>query len=96
MGSRPRQKPERLAEKLLAIRRYLEASQADMAALLGHYITPGRVSECERGIREPNLLILLSYARLARIEVEVLIDDKWDLPRRFQSLDLAPRRCGGE
>lgn len=75
MGSRPRQKPERLAEKLLAIRQYLEASQTEMAALLGHYITPARVSECERGIREPNLLVLLAYARLARIEVEILIDD---------------------
>lgn len=84
MGTNPRPKPQRLAEKLLAIRRYLEASQTEMAALVGHYITPARVSECERGIREPNLLVLLSYARLARVNVELLIDDKKELPARFK------------
>lgn len=84
MGTRPRQKPGRLAEKLLAIRRYLEASQSEMAALVGHYITPARVSECEHGHREPNLLVLLNYAKLARVRVEVLIDDKQNLPKRFQ------------
>ena len=55
-----------------------------MAALLDHYITPTRVSECEHGKREPNLLVLLAYARLARVRVEVLIDDKLDLPKRFK------------
>ncbi|HEU4509597.1 MAG TPA: hypothetical protein VFR78_15235 [Pyrinomonadaceae bacterium] len=57
-----------------------------MAALLGHYITPSRVSECERGIKEPNLMIILAYARLARVEVEVLIDDERELPARFKGL----------
>jgi transcriptional regulator with XRE-family HTH domain len=83
MGTKPRHKPEHLAEELLAIRQELEASQSEMAALLGHYITPSRVSECERGIREPNLMVLLAYARLARVKVEVLIDDKKELPQRF-------------
>ena len=57
-----------------------------MAALLNHFITPARVSECERGIREPNLMVVLAYARLARVEVEVLIDDKRELPQRFKGL----------
>jgi transcriptional regulator with XRE-family HTH domain len=86
MGTKPRDKPAHLAEKLLAIRQELEASQSEMSALLGHYITPARVSEWERGIKEPNLMILLSYARLARVEVEVLIDDKRELPQRFKGL----------
>ena len=84
MGTRPRTKPQHLPRKLLAIRQTLGASQSEMAALLNHYITPARVSECERGIKEPNLLVLLSYATLARIKVEVLIDDKQDLPKRFK------------
>lgn len=84
MGTNPRPKPKRLAEKLLAIRRYLAASQSEMSALLGHYITPARVSECEHGKREPNLLVLLSYARVARVNVELLIDDQKELPERFK------------
>lgn len=84
MGTRPRTKPQHLPRKLLAIRQRLGASQSEIAALLDHYITPARVSECERGIKEPNLLVLLAYARLARVRVEVLIDDKQDLPKRFK------------
>ena len=89
MGSIPRQVPKHLAEKLLAIRRELEASQSEMSALLGHYITPSRVSEYEHGTREPSLMVLLAYARLARVEVEVLIDDKRELPQRFKGLSSA-------
>lgn len=55
-----------------------------MAALLGHAITPARVSECENGKRESNLMVLLSYARVARVNVELLIDDKKELPKRFK------------
>ena len=38
------------------------------------------VSGYELGTREPPLPILLKYARLAGVCVEVLIDDKLDLP----------------
>jgi len=34
------------------------------------------ISAYEHGTREPNLLTLLRYARLARVSVETLIDDK--------------------
>ena len=89
MGTKPRPRPERLAEKLLAVRRYLEASQSEMSALLGHYITPSRVSEYEHGTREPSLMVLLEYARLGRVTVELLIDDKKELPQRFKELPSA-------
>jgi transcriptional regulator with XRE-family HTH domain len=39
-----------------------------------------RLSEFESGKREPNLLLLLRYARAANVSVESLIDDKLDLP----------------
>ena len=38
-----------------------------------------RVSEYENGIREPNLLTILAYARFAKLPVEYLIDDDLDL-----------------
>jgi transcriptional regulator with XRE-family HTH domain len=77
VGNR-RLKPQRLGAKLLALRQHLGMSQTTMAKLLD---TPySRVSEYERGRREPNLMMLLQYARLARVPVENLIDDDLDLP----------------
>jgi hypothetical protein len=37
----------------------------------------------ERGIRQPGLLVLAAYARLANLYVEALIYDGIDLPRRL-------------
>ena len=34
-------------------------------------------------MREPSLLILLAYARVARVHLEVLVDDAVDLPARL-------------
>ena len=77
MGRRPRSRPERLAAKLLAIRQRLGVNQTEMAKLLK--CESKRLSELESGRREPNLLLLLSYARLAKVLVENLIDDDLDL-----------------
>lgn len=38
------------------------------------------VSAFERGKQEPDLLILWRYARLARVSMETLVDDKAKLP----------------
>jgi hypothetical protein len=43
----------------------------------------GRISEFELNVREPSLLILLAYARLARVHLEDIVDDTVDLPRRL-------------
>lgn len=82
MGKRPRRKPKRLAEKLLAIRAALGLSQTQMVKRLGAegMIVPGQISEFETDKREPSLIVLLEYARLAGVCVDVLIDDKLDLP----------------
>lgn len=37
------------------------------------------ISRYEREEREPTLFVLLAYARLARVSVETLIDDKLSL-----------------
>jgi transcriptional regulator with XRE-family HTH domain len=82
MGHSARQRPERLAEKLLQIRLALKLSQSDLLRKLGleddYFYTI--ISKNELGIREPTLRELLGYARLANVHVEVLIDDELDLP----------------
>ena len=82
MGRGPREKPERLAEKLLAIRQTLGLSQTEMLKRLGaeEKMAYHRISEFESGKGEPSLIILLEYARVAGVCVDVLIDDKLDLP----------------
>jgi transcriptional regulator with XRE-family HTH domain len=51
-----------------------------MARLLKLEISYTAVSAYELGTREPDLLTLLAYARVAGISTDVLIDDKLSLP----------------
>jgi transcriptional regulator with XRE-family HTH domain len=85
MGRYARRKPARLSEKLLLIRNALELSQDGMLVRLGLDAERFRssVSSYERG-GEPELHILLRYARLVNVPVEILIDDKLDLPKEVQ------------
>lgn len=77
-----RQKPERLAEKLLQIRLYLDLSQGRMLERLelSDEFDRSRISSYELGRREPPLLVLLKYARSVGVSTDVLIDDELDLP----------------
>ena len=84
MGKNRRQVPERLAGKLLAIRRGLGLSQSQLGRMLGFTRSFNRVSQYEHGSHEPNLMVLLAYARVARVRVELLIDDRLYLPERFK------------
>jgi transcriptional regulator with XRE-family HTH domain len=43
-----------------------------------------RISEYESGKREPLLVILLRYARVAGVHMEVLADDELDLPEKLR------------
>ena len=78
MGNK-RSKPQRLAAKLLSIRRKLGVSQTQMVKILECDLPYNRISEWETGRREPNLMLLLRYARAAHVSVECLIDDELDL-----------------
>jgi transcriptional regulator with XRE-family HTH domain len=42
-----------------------------------------RISNYERGDREPPLPILLRYARVAGVHMEALVDDELDLPDKL-------------
>jgi transcriptional regulator with XRE-family HTH domain len=84
MGN-PRPRPKRLAEKLRAIRRGLGLSQTQMLKRLEHENTMhyGRISEYEGGKREPTLMTILQYARVAGIHLEDVVDDELDLPAKL-------------
>ena len=77
---RRREQPRHLGRKLLAIRQKLGMSQTEMAKLLKLKKAYTVISAYEHGTREPNLLTLLRYARLAKAPMETLVDDKLDLP----------------
>jgi transcriptional regulator with XRE-family HTH domain len=64
----------------LAIRKKLDVSQTEMARLLDLDVAYTAVSGYELGTRQPDLLVLLKYARLAGVSTDVLIDDKLKLP----------------
>jgi len=88
-----RRKPERLAEKLLAIREQLQLSQNELIIRMGlvSELTQARISAYERGVREPPLMVLLRYAEEAGVWVDALINDEFDLPTK---LPCAPKSEG--
>ena len=87
MGKRPRRKPSRLGEKLRRIRAYLGLSQTQLWRRLGleDYLPYTVISGYERGLREPSLEIVLKYARLVGLQMEILVDDELDLPNRLSA-----------
>jgi transcriptional regulator with XRE-family HTH domain len=80
MAKGRRERPQRLAAKLLAIRQHLGISQVKMAKLLKPDLAYHRLSEWESGRRMPDVMLLLQYARAAGVPVDNLIDDTLDLP----------------
>src|SRR5215212_9768516 len=85
MGN-PRPRPQLLSYKLRAIRKFLNLVEVDMAAKLKYELLthsrrkyelhPARIWEYENDRREPNLFVLLAYARLAQVHMESLVDDE--------------------
>jgi transcriptional regulator with XRE-family HTH domain len=83
MGRSYRSRPKRLGDKLRLIRTRLGLTQPEMIkrlAVKDEPLYPSSISEYELGKREPPLLVLLRYARLAETSTDVLIDDKLTLP----------------
>jgi transcriptional regulator with XRE-family HTH domain len=90
--------PSRLAEKLFLIRWHLKLTQEQMVERLRSKmgqasekippLYPGHVSEYEQGKREPPLVVLLYYARLAEVPLENLVDDGLNLPGSYFSYEF--------
>ena len=87
MGTRKRPVPARLPEKLLKVRRLLDLSQEQLAERLRHLPSPpeaAHISRYEGGMREPNLIYLLEFSRLAGVTLECLLDDSLEVPERLK------------
>lgn len=101
MGRKARLKPDRLAEKLLRIRKSLHLSQSEMLRHLGFEksINYRRISEFELGDSEPPLPVLLRYSRVARVHLEDIVDDELELPAKLPGrfrYEGIKRRSGGK
>ena len=84
MGRSYRSRPKKLGAKLKLIRTRLGLTQPQMIEKLNvkdEPLRPASISGYEKNLREPPLMVLLRYARIAGISTDVLIDDKMKLPR---------------
>lgn len=79
----PRWRPDRLAEKLLYIRDTFDLSQPAFLKKLGleEEISYNRISDYELDKYDPPLPVLVEYARVARVTLEEIVDDRLDLPK---------------
>jgi transcriptional regulator with XRE-family HTH domain len=74
--------PKKLGKKMRQIREGLGMSQRQIVDALSYRDTPLRasqISQYENGQREPTMMLVLAYARLAKVPMEVLVDDKLKL-----------------
>ena len=87
MGKYPRRKQKRLPEKLLQIRLALGLSQNEVLRAIGaeDELYRTNISNYELGEREPPLFVLLGYARIAGVCLDVIVDDELDLPAKLPS-----------
>ncbi len=88
MGRSPRPKPAYLGKKLLRIREVLGLSQDGMVERLesANALTSASISAYELSQREPPLTVLLEYAKLANVYLDVLANDDLDLPEKIPSI----------
>lgn len=82
MGRAARYIPARLGEKLRQVRRKLGLTQDEMVEHLSlpEEILQTSISQYERGKIEPPIFVLLRYADVANVWLEVLLRDELDLP----------------
>jgi transcriptional regulator with XRE-family HTH domain len=76
--------PKKLGKKMRQIREGLGMSQREIVKALNYKDAPLRgsqISQYESGQREPTMMLVLAYGRLAKVSVESLIDDKMKLDR---------------
>lgn len=83
MGKYPRRKQRGLPDKLLQVRQLLNLSQNEILRhmRLDEEFTRTNISNYELGQREPPLFVLLQYAHLSGVCLDVLVDDDLELPK---------------
>jgi transcriptional regulator with XRE-family HTH domain len=83
MGSSRRIRPAKLAGKLKRIRLDLNLTIDELIRKLDCSEVPlyrSTISQYEKNLREPPLIVLLNYGRIAKLPLEVLIDDNINFP----------------
>lgn len=89
MGRATRPRPKHLGIKLKAIRVELGFSQTEMLIALGYSSDKkdfrSVISAYELDKREPNLIDLLNYSRIGKVSLEVIVDDKLQLPFPYKN-----------
>lgn len=84
MARAARQRPKRLGVKLRQARKALSLTQEELIKRLRELgvkgLAQGSISAYEANRREPSLIFILMFARVAGIPVETLLDDKLNLP----------------
>jgi transcriptional regulator with XRE-family HTH domain len=87
-ASRRRYMPSRLGEKFWQIRTALRLTQETMLERLKlpSEITQSNISAYERGTKEPPIFVIMRYAEVANVWIDVLVNDSLELP------DIIPSR----
>ena len=83
MGQNKRPMPAKLGRKLKAIRKHLDLTGEQLIKRLDCPSIPlntSSITKYEKNLRDPSSIVLLKYARLVKVPVDVLIDDELDLP----------------
>lgn len=89
MGRAKRVMPRLLGEKLRIVRENFDLTLEGLIIKLDCEdipLYPASISMYESGKREPPLLVLLQYSRLASITMEMLVDDHINLSEFEQGL----------
>ena len=84
MGRAKRAMPKLLGKKLHRIRENMDLTLEGMIEQLDCPdipLYPASISMYESGKREPPLLVLLRYAKLAKTTIDILADDEIEYPK---------------
>lgn len=86
-ASRKQYVPARLGEKFLQIRAALNLTQQSMLDLLDlpPEFSQSNISAYERGTKEPPIFVIMRYAEVANVWMDVLVQDSLDLPHVIPS-----------
>lgn len=86
-ASRKRYVPARMGEKFLQIRTALNLTQQSMLERLDlpPEFSQSNISAYERGTKEPPIFVIMKYAEVVNVWIDVLVRDSLDLPHSIPS-----------
>jgi len=93
MGLKSRVIPKNLPRKLKFIRNHFNLTLEELSGKIEEELKrlgfpdikvyTGGITEFEKGKREPQLPVLLAYAQIANIYVDILINDNLEIPKNL-------------